>query len=218
MLFACSRQDIKSALLICRHRFFKKKGHSNRLCIIYFFLSRVFFSLKSKCQHFKIIYTQENAFKCQHSSLKIYTYVRFFLYLDKSRKWSLKLQNRWGTQEKKNKIKGRPGRPTSHDNKAIPHSPKELRQRCSPSHTEERRRGGKRKQNINRVPHSPLRYRYKNQGRHKQFAHHLNPLPHPSTTRQVQQCADGVMGEGVQLSVLYIHLLIETMLQNFSQA
>lgn len=123
-----------------------------------------------------------------------------------------------GDTGKKNKIKGRPGRPTSHDNKAIPHSPKELRQRCSPSHTEERQRGGKRKQNINRVPHSPLRYRYKNQGRHKQFAHHLNPLPHPSTTRQVQQCADGVMGEGVQLSVLYIHLLIETMLQNFSQA
>lgn len=70
-----------------------------------------------------------------------------------------------GDTGKKNKIKGRPGRPTSHDNKAIPHSPKELRQRCSPSHTEERQRGGKRKQNINRVPHSPLRYRYKNQGR-----------------------------------------------------
>lgn len=35
------------------------KRHGNRLCIIYFFFSCLELSLKSKCQHFKIIYTQE---------------------------------------------------------------------------------------------------------------------------------------------------------------
>lgn len=51
----------------------------------------------------------------------------FFLYLwtDKSRKWSLRLQ-RGGTQEK-----GRPSPPTSHNNKPIP-TPQKLRQRCRP--------------------------------------------------------------------------------------
>lgn len=78
----------------------------------------------------------------------------FFLYLwtDKSRKWSLKLQ-RGGTQEK-----GRPSPPTSHNNKPIPTPQKVKTAMQAPPIKRSDDGGGKRKQNINiKVPHPPLR-------------------------------------------------------------
>lgn len=119
----------------------------------------------------------------------------FFLYLwtDKSRKWSLRLQ-RGGTQEK-----GRPSPPTSHDNKPIPtpqkvktamQTPPMWRSYSGGVEKEKEEKKKQEKQNINmKVPHSPLHSEMTGIKvcRHKYyFAHHLNPLPLPSTNQQVQ--------------------------------
>lgn len=125
----------------------------------------------------------------------------FFLYLwtDKSRKWSLRMQ-RGGTGKRNTQPTNFPQYQTS------PHSQK-LRQRCRPLSCGRAMMG----QGIEykQVSHSPLHPEQSNQ----KFidintSQHLNPLLLPSTNQKVQQCADKVLGGGGCIGVCLLHTFI----------